>query len=70
MHLIQNEQLVEVIAKVESSLLQLGAILLGFKVKIDERQAAYPRALQCQRRLPCLTRTQQAGSGRTGQCLK
>ena len=36
MHLIQNDQLVEVVAKVEFSLLQLGAILLGFKVKIDE----------------------------------
>lgn len=58
MNLIQNHQLVQMVAKIEFRLLQLGAILLRLEIKVDKRQATCFCALQSQRCLAPLMRWQ------------
>jgi hypothetical protein len=67
MDFVQNHQLVQMVPEIQLGLFQLGAILPGLEVEIDERQAVCLRALQRQRGLACLARPEQRSGRRTGQ---
>jgi hypothetical protein len=64
-HLIKNDQLVQMISKIELRLHKLGAILLGFKIEI--KGIAGLSDFKRERRLANLTRSKQGHSRRRSQ---